>query len=198
MDIQNIENIIEAILFASGSPISAEKISEAAGIDKNTVNKVLSKMLDTYNGVSRGIELVRLNKEYQLCTKAEYNEYIKKALDNRRNAVLSNAAIEILSVIAYNGPVTKAYVEQIRGVDCSGTINSLAQKGLIEECGRLDAPGRPLLFRTTSNFLRVFNLQSLSDLPKLPEKDMMKLENATQLSIEDAVEEKEKENAAEQ
>ena len=115
-----------------------------------------------------GIKLIKLENAYQLCTKTQYIEYIRAAYDLRRKNPLSQAALEVLAVIAYNQPVTKAYVEQVRGVDCSGVVSTLVEKGLLEEKGRLELPGRPLLYGTTDNFLRCFSISSLADLPEVP------------------------------
>ena len=115
-----------------------------------------------------GLELLRLENTYQLATKAEYAEYIKKAFDIKRRTPLSSAALEVLAVVAYNQPVTKSFIEQVRGVDCSGVVTTLVEKGLIEERGRLELPGKPLLYGTTKNFLRCFSLNDLSGLPPLP------------------------------
>lgn len=169
MDIKRLEAIIEAVLFASGEPVSLQKLCEVLDCDKKTVSSVLQNMEDDYNAENRGIMLLKLEDRYQLCTKEQFAGYIKIALDHRRNTPLSQAALEVLSIVAYNQPVTRAYIEQIRGVDCSAVINNLIEKSLVEEKGRLDAPGRPLLFGTTADFLRVFCIKSLSELPKLPE-----------------------------
>lgn len=118
-----------------------------------------------------GVCLLKLGERYQLCTRQEYAENIRSVLDMKRNVPLSSAAFEVLAVVAYNQPVTKAYVEQVRGVDCSGVISTLCQKGLVEEKGRLDLPGRPLLYGTTPEFLKCFCIESLSELPELPERE---------------------------
>ena len=123
-----------------------------------------------YNRPDRGVRILHLEDSYQMCTNSQYGGKVRAALEIRRNAPLSQAAMEVLAVIAYNQPVTKAFVEQVRGVDCSGVIGSLMTKGLIEERGRLELPGRPLLYGTTVNFLRCFGLSSPEELPPLPEK----------------------------
>lgn len=169
MDIKKLEAILEAVLFASGEPVSLQRLCEITEADKHTVSSILNKMIDNYKSEDRGIKLLRLEEKYQLCTKEEYGSYVKSALDHRRSVPLSQAALEVLSIIAYNQPVTRGYIEQVRGVDCSAVVSNLIDKELVEEKGRLDAPGKPLLFGTTADFLRVFNISSLSELPDLPE-----------------------------
>lgn len=158
---------VEAILFASGDPIDEVRLSQVLETDVKTLSAVVDGLNDYYAENQRGMEIIRLDKSYQMTTRAFYGEITRRALDHRRNTPLSNAALEILAVVAYNQPVTKGYIEQVRGVDCFYGINSLVEKGLIEECGRLDAPGRPRLYRTTPDFLRCFGVSSLDELPKL-------------------------------
>ena len=133
--------------------------------------KLLKSLMDDYSSRKSGIKIVRLGKSYQMCTEKEYAEIIRTVLDLRRNSPLSQAALEVLAIIAYNQPVTKAFVEQIRGVDCSGVVSSLVARELIEEKGRLELPGRPLIYGTTENFLRCFNVSDVSELPPLPQKN---------------------------
>lgn len=162
---------LEAVLFSGGEPISITQLTRALSAEPEevaTAAKELSKRLDERKS---GIQLLQLENSYQLATRAEYEENIKTAFDMRRRAPLSQAAMEVLAVIAYNQPVTKAFVEQVRGVDCSGVVSTLVEKNLIEECGRLELPGRPLLYSTTKNFLRCFSVSSLSELPPLPRKE---------------------------
>ena len=147
--------IIEALLFASGEPISLDRLSEASGIEPETVVKLID----------------RLENSYQLSTREEYAPYIKRAMENKRQARLSPAALEVLAVVAYNQPVTKAFVEQVRGTDSSGVINTLVERELLYEAGRLELPGRPITYKTTDNFLRCFKLESLAQLPSLPDED---------------------------
>ncbi len=161
---------IEAILFASGEPLEITRIAEALELDVDTVRGYIFEIGALLDSRSSGICLLRLGDKYQLCSRTEYAPLIRAVLDIKKNIPLSNAALEVLAVVAYNQPVTKAYVEQVRGVDCSGVVNTLCQKGLLEERGRLDLPGRPLLYGTTPNFLRCFCLTTLADLPELPEK----------------------------
>ena len=161
---------IEAILFASGEPLEITRIAEALELDIETVRGYIFEIGASLDSRGSGLCLLRLGDKYQLCSRTEYAPLIRAVLDIKKNIPLSNAALEVLAVVAYNQPVTKAYVEQVRGVDCSGVVNTLCQKGLLEERGRLDLPGRPLLYGTTPNFLRCFCLTTLADLPELPEK----------------------------
>lgn len=163
----------EAVLFASGEPVEIDRFCQIFEIDDETVVKVMDMLADRYEKMGSSVKLVRLDFSYQLCTKKEYAEYIRTALDLRRRTPLSQAALEVLAVIAYNQPVTRAYVEQVRGVDCSGVVSTLVEKGLLEEKGRLELPGRPLLYGTTANFLRCFGLKGLDDLPEVPHDDTL-------------------------
>lgn len=167
---EQIRAACEAILFASGEPLECARIAEALELDMDTVSGALWELARSLDERVSGICLLRLGSKYQLCSRVEYAMQVRSVLDIKKNAPLSPAAFEVLAVVAYNQPVTKAYVEQIRGVDCSGVISTLCQKGLLEEKGRLDLPGRPLLYGTTPDFLRCFCLSSLSELPELPER----------------------------
>jgi len=158
----------EAVLFAGGEPMSIERFSQVFDVTPEKVVKIMELLAEKMKKSGSGLELLRLENTYQLATKAEYAEYIKKAFDMRRRTPLSPAALEVLAVIAYNQPVTRSFVEQVRGVDCSGVITTLIEKGLIEERGRLELPGKPLLYGTTKTFLRCFNISDLSELPELP------------------------------
>jgi len=171
MDSHDIECAIEAILFVSGEPVRISRISGVLGIDEQTVEVAADKLRDIYSFERRGIRLVKLEDTIQLCSSPEYADYIRRALETRKPPQLSQPALEVLSIIAYFGPVTKAYIEQIRGVDSSYTVGLLQERELVESCGRLAAPGRPMLFRTTHNFLRTFGLESLKNLPELPYVD---------------------------
>ena len=169
MELKDIESAIEAILFASGEPISAERLAMALELDIGTVEPVVNHLADYYSYERRGIRLLKIDDCYQLASAPEYAERVRRAMETRRPPQLSQAALESLAVIAYFQPTTKAYVEQIRGVDSSYTVGLLADRGLIEECGRLSVPGRPILYRTTQNFLRSFGLKTLDELPELPD-----------------------------
>lgn len=167
---EQIRAACEAILFASGEPLECARIAEALELDMDTVSGALWELARILDERGSGICLLRLGSKYQLCSRVEYAQQVRSVLDIKKNAPLSPAAFEVLAVVAYNQPVTKAYVEQIRGVDCSGVISTLCQKGLLEEKGRLDLPGRPLLYGTTPDFLRCFCISSLAELPELPER----------------------------
>lgn len=167
----NIKSAIEAILFANGSSVELSKIANALEISEKQAEEQISSLIDDYTGAQRGITIIKLKDAYQMVSVKDYAPQIRTIMDLRRNSPLSQAALEVLAVVAYNQPVTKAFVEQVRGVDCSGVIGSLTLKGLVEEKGRLELPGRPLLYGTTENFLRCFNISSLEELPALPEND---------------------------
>ena len=169
---------LEAILFACGEPIGADKLSEALEISEEAVFQALVTLQKKFNTAQSGIHLIRLENSFQFTSNPEYITPVRTALDLRRNAPLSQAAMEVRAVIAYNQPVTKSFVEQVRGVDCSGVIGSLVQKGLVEERGRLELPGRPLLYGTTEAFLRMLNISTLAELPPLPKDESEKTENA--------------------
>lgn len=160
----------EAIIFASGDPVSISHMAQVLEISESDMDELIDCLMEEYNQEGRGIRLVKLDGYVQMCTASEYGETVRKTLEMRRNTPLSQAAMEVLAVIAYNQPVTKAYVEQVRGVDCSAVISGLSTKGLVEEKGRLELPGRPLLYGTTPDFLRCLNIHSLQELPPLPQK----------------------------
>lgn len=173
---------IEAILFAAGDPVDGKRLSEALDIPESAVKTQLDILIKEYAEMERGITIIQLNDAYQMVSVKQFAPQVRKAMDLRRNIPLSQAAMEVLAVIAYNQPVTKSFVEQVRGVDCSGVIGSLTTKGLIEEKGRLELPGRPLLYGTTDHFLRCFSIRSLDELPPIP-KDEDKGDRGKQLSI---------------
>ena len=168
MELKELESAIEGILFAAGDPVGVERLCLALEADRATVDSVCQKLADDYSYNRRGIRLIRLDNSYQLCSAPEYADCIRKAFESRKPARLSQPALEVLAVIAYYQPVTRAYVDQVRGVDSSYTVGLLLERELIEECGRLAVPGRPILYRTTQNFLRSFGLSSLEELPELP------------------------------
>ena len=165
MELKQYQGALEAILFAHGEPIGTDRLAQALELEPEVVERLLLNLEKQLEKADRGLVLLRLEDRWQLATKNEYSAYVKRALDNRRNAPLSQAALEVLSVIAYNQPVSRAFIEQVRGVDSSSSVSGLLEKGLIEEAGRLDLPGRPVAFRTTDVFLRCFGLSSLEDLP---------------------------------
>ena len=166
--ITNLHAAIEAILFAAGHPVSYEKLSQVLGIGVREVKNIVESMLDEYNAKDsmRGIMLLTFPDTCQLVTKEQYLPYIREALGIKRGGNLSASTLEALAVVAYNQPVTRSDVDSIRGVDSSYAMTSLIDKNLIEVCGRMEAPGRPMLYATTDKFLRVFGLSSLSELPE--------------------------------
>ncbi len=160
--------IIEAILFAGGEPVEFDRLVEFADVEMSTMHKLVSILNDRYSENNSALEILKLDNCYQLATRKEYAGVIRSAMETRRSATLSPAAMEALTIIAYNQPVTRGFIDEIRGVDTSGVVSSLLEKELIEEAGRLDVPGKPVLFKTTNNFLRCFKLTSIEDLPPLP------------------------------
>ena len=168
MEVKEIESAIEGILFAAGDPVGVERLCMALDLDRATVDTVCQRLADYCSYERRGVRLLRLENSYQLCSAPEYADCIRRAFESRRPARLSQPALEVLAIIAYYQPTTRAYVDQIRGVDSAYTVGLLLERDLIEECGRLAVPGRPILYRTTQTFLRSFGLSSLEDLPELP------------------------------
>ena len=171
MEIKQYQAAVEAILFASGEPVSVSRLAEVLELDEDTVVRLADDLMQEVNTRSGGLLIVRLGDQYQMCTKGSYADYIRRALDIRRNTPLSQAAMETLAIVAYNQPVTRAFIEQVRGVDCGAVVQGLVAKNLVEEKGRLELPGRPLLYGTTPDFLRCFGLSSLKELPPLPQKE---------------------------
>lgn len=164
MEIKELAAAIEAILFAAGYPIEIIKLMETLGADKDSFEDAIGILNEKYNEES-GVRLIYLDGKYQLCTSEKQLDVVREALNIRRGGNLSRASLEVLAVIAYNQPTTRSFIEQVRGVDCTYTVSSLLEKGLIEVCGKLDSPGRPSLYKTSSDFLRVFGLSSVHDLP---------------------------------
>ena len=169
MEMKEIESAIEGILFASGEPVHVDRICVALELDRPTADQVLQKLMDYYSYERRGIRLLHIEDSWQLCSAPDYADYIRKAFEIRKPAKLSQPALEVLTIIAYYQPTTRAFVDQIRGVDSAYTMGLLQERKLIEECGRLQVPGRPHLYRTTKQFLRAFHLTSLEDLPEMPD-----------------------------
>ena len=166
-DVSHAKKVIEAILFAAGYPVTYAKIAEALTTTPSVIKKVVAEFAEEYNEMGRGIIMLVFEDACQLCTREKYGLYIREALGIKRGGNLSQSSIETLAVIAYNEPVTRAFVDTVRGVDSSYAVNSLSEKNLIEVCGKLDVPGRPNLYRTTENFLRVFGITSLDELPQV-------------------------------
>lgn len=167
MELNQLKATLEAVLFAYAEPVSTVRLAEALDVERDLVERVLRQMQDELGSADRGIQLIQLEGDWQLATKSEFGDQIKAALDTRRNVPLSAAALEVLAIIAYNQPVSRSFIEQVRGVDSSSTVAGLTQKGLVEEAGRMDLPGRPLAFKTTDVFLRTFGISSLTELPPL-------------------------------
>ena len=164
----NLQASVEAVLFASGEPVALDKLATALEVSAEELWNVIDKIQNKFEEETSGIRLLKLGESAQFVSKSEYVETVRKVLEINKNAPLSNAAMEVLALVAYNEPVTKAYIEQVRGVDCSGVLANLIQKDLVEERGRLELPGRPLLYGTTDNFLRCFNISSIEELPEIP------------------------------
>ena len=181
----NVELVkaIEAVLFAGGEPISIDRIAAVFELKEKQAVKVMQEVTEHIEKSDLGFIVVKLDDAYQLVSKTEYAPYIKAAFEIKRRTPLSSAAFEVLAVIAYNQPVTRAFIEQVRGVDCSAVVSTLIEKDLVEERGRLELPGRPLLYGTTKNFLRCFSLSSLEELPPLPDKTPTATDYAEQLEV---------------
>lgn len=171
METQEWQGAIEAVVFASGEPISLEKLAQALQLPLDRAELAADEVMLAFNRAHKGLQMVRVNDCYQMCTRPEFETQVRLALELKNNAPLSSAAMETLAIVAYHQPVTKAFLEQVRGVDSSGVLNGLLVKGLVEERGRLELPGRPLLYGTTQNFLRCMGLSSLEELPEIPKGD---------------------------
>lgn len=172
---------LEAVLFAAGEPMETDRLAEALGVEAAEIETAAQTLIVALEASGSGLQLLQLGTSWQLTTRAEYAEEIRTALEVKRNTPLSNAAMEALTIIAYNQPVTKGFVERVRGVDSGSVVNTLVERGLLEEAGRIEVPGRPVTYRTTAHFLRTFGLQSLADLPALPtsgEPDLFEVQTA--------------------
>ena len=171
MNNDNLLATVEAVLFAVGEPIEIKRIAQALDVEIIVLSEALEILKEKYENDDSGICLLKLDDKYQLCSKQIYADSIRRVIEVKKNAPLSQAAFEVLAIVAYNQPVTKAFIEQIRGVDCSAVISNLCQKSLIEEKGRLELPGRPLIYGTTPEFLKCFCISSLDELPDLPSSE---------------------------
>ena len=185
MEINQKKSIIEAILFAAGRPVTKNELILALEISAEDIDSIIKSMQEEYKKEDRGIELISIENSYQLCTKKELYEYIYPVLDKRSKPNLSNAALETLSIIAYNPKITRAEIEAIRGVSADACVYKLLEYGLIEEAGKIDLPGKPMSYKTTGDFLRMFGYNSLEDLPELPR---YKLDENKQIVIDDLIE----------
>lgn len=165
----SLKNSAEAIIFASGEPVERARLIDALGCSPEKLNTALNELRNEYDDRGSAVELLLLGSKAQFATRPQYAEAVRTVLDMKRNQPLSSAAFEVLAVVAYNQPVTRSFIEQVRGVDCGGVINTLCQRNLIEECGRLDLPGRPLIYCTTTDFLKCFCMSTLAELPEIPD-----------------------------
>ncbi len=182
MNAELYKSAVEAVLFALAEPISPDKVADALALDTKTVAALIKELKNEYDDGERGLVILQFDDRYQMATRPVFADFVTRALDNRRNVPLSQAALEVLSIVAYNQPVSRSFIDQIRGVDSSSSVASLLAKNLIAEAGRLDLPGRPVSFKTTDNFLRCFGLSSVGDLPPVYSDDI-------ELSLEEPVEE---------
>lgn len=197
MEIEKLKSIIESMLFAAGREVKQEEIMSILEISAEDLERIVHTLQDEYVTQNRGIEIIKINKSYQLTTKKEYYDYIYPLFDNRTKPSISTAAMETLSIIAYNPKITRAQIEAIRGVNVDGTIYKLLEFGLIEDAGKLDIPGKPTGYRTTNQFLKMFGISSLDELPELPrykidENEQIVLDefiNKNEINEEDAGEE---------
>lgn len=187
MEIDKTKSIIEAILFSAGRIVETKELMAILELSNEDVDTILQNMKIEFDNQNRGIEIIKVDNGYQLCSKKEYYDYIYPIFDNRAKPNLSAAALETLSIIAYNPKITRAEIEQIRGVNSDGTIYKLLEYNLIEEAGRLDAPGRPTLYSTTKEFLKMFGISNLDELPELPR---YKIDENEQIVIDEIIEEK--------
>ena len=176
MERKELERVVEAILFAAGEPVELSRLAMATESDEEALRSALKSLMDALAFERRGVRIVQLDRAYQMCSSAEMSSYVTKALETRKPPKLSASQLETLTIVAYYQPATKAYIEQIRGVDSSYSVGALLNKHLIEECGRLNVPGRPILYRTTPDFLRTFGLSSLEELPEIEKMQFGKTE----------------------
>lgn len=176
MEQSELKRILEAILFAAGESVETQRLAQSIGCTADEIDRAAQELMDELSFERRGVRVVRLENAYQMCSSGEMSQYITKTLETRKPPKLSSSQLETLTVIAYYQPATRAYVEQIRGVDSSYSVGALLNKHLIEECGRLNVPGRPILYRTTPDFLRTFGLESLEDLPEIEKMQFGKRE----------------------
>lgn len=188
MDINHKKAIIEAILFSAGRQVEKKELMLALEISENDLDAIISNMQEDYKKEDRGIELIKVNNSYQLCSKKDLYEYIYPVLDKRTKPNLSNAALETLAIIAYNPKITRAEIEAIRGVSADACVYKLLEYGMIEEAGKVDLPGKPMSYKTTNEFLKMFGYTSLEDLPELPR---YKLDENHQIVVDEILEEQE-------
>ncbi len=192
MEIDKIKSIIEAILFSAGRIVETKELMAILELSNEDIDSIMQNMKSEYEEQNRGIEIIKVENGYQMCSRKEYYDYIYPIFDNRAKPSLSAAALETLSIIAYNPKITRAEIEQIRGVNSDGTIYKLLEYNLIEEVGRLDAPGRPTIYSTTKDFLKMFGMSSIEELPELPK---YKIDENEQIVIDEIIDENKKEES---
>lgn len=190
MEINQLKSMIEAILFAAGRPVMQKELVLSLEISEEDIENIIASMQEEYKQETRGIEIIKINQSYQLCTKKELYDFILPVVDKRNKPNLSNAALETLAIIAYNPKITRPEIEAIRGVSADACVYKLMEYGLIEEAGKVDLPGKPMSYRTTEDFLRMFGYTSLEDLPELPK---YRMDENQQIVIDELVEQEEKE-----
>ena len=192
MEIDKIKSIIEAILFSAGRIVETKELMAILELSNEDIDSIMQNMKSEFEEQNRGIEIIKVENGYQMCSKKEYYDYIYPIFDNRAKPSLSAAALETLSIIAYNPKITRAEIEQIRGVNSDGTIYKLLEYNLIEEVGRLDAPGRPTIYSTTKDFLKMFGMSSIEELPELPK---YKIDENEQIVIDEIIDENKNEES---
>jgi segregation and condensation protein B len=185
MEIREIKSVIEALLFTWGDPLNIRELEKILGIPQKELKKIIEEMKDEFNYGRRGTQIIKTGNSYQLCTRIEHYEYIKKLHTRKESKSISNAAMETLTIIAYKQPITKVEMEQIRGVKCDKAVQTLLDKNLIMESGRLDKPGKPILYSTTDDFLRAFGLSAIKELPTLESEETLKDISVENLDTED-------------
>lgn len=189
---KNIECALEAVLFSLGEAVEIDRLAEALEVREDEIKEAVVNLQKKYQDENRGIKLIEIENSIQMCSNPDYFECIKRVTQIKKEAGLSSAALETLSIIAYNQPVTKGTIEFIRGVDCTYSVTRLLERGFIDELGRAETPGRPILYGTTAEFLRCFGLKNLDELPPLPEKEVpQEIENKPSDIIEEFVQENE-------
>lgn len=186
MEQNDLQRALMAVLFAAGEPVAASRLAESLQVDESEIHRECEALISAFSYHRSGIRIVKLEDAYQMCSSAEMAEYVTKTLETRKPPKLSPSQLETLTVIAYYQPATKAYVETIRGVDSAYSVSALLTKKLIRECGRLNVPGRPILYETTPDFLRVFGLESLADLPDIEKVDIAVKKEQLQLDLDAA------------
>lgn len=183
MELEKIEAIIEAVLFTMGESVEVDKLAAAIEHDVDTTKKIVHNMMDKYQAENRGVKIIELENAFQMCTKPEYYEQLIKVASQPRKYVLTDVLLETLSIIAYKQPITKMEIEKIRGVSSDHAVNKLVEYGLAKELGRLDAPGRPMLFGTTEDFLRSFGVQSIDELPIITEELVEQFKDEAEMEV---------------